>query len=89
MAKRGVLAVLGALIIAAIVASISFAFTEKEVFELQCNLTGKLKSDHYAFHVEIPKYLGSPRLVMVGLNTFDLKVVRLDNTKIFATSIRE
>ena len=61
------------------------ALSEKEVFELQCNLAGKSGSGHYAFHLEIPKYFGQAQLVMVGRNTHDLKVVRFDNAKIYAT----
>jgi hypothetical protein len=69
----------------AIAATIAFALlTQKDVFELQCNLTGKSGPEGYAFHVEIPKYLGSSRIVMIGVDTLDLKVWRLDKTKISA-----
>jgi hypothetical protein len=82
---------LGALVIAiAIAATIAFALlTQKDVFELQCNFTDKSGPESYVFHVEIPKYLGSSRVVMVGDNTLDLKVWRLDKTKISAALDKE
>ena len=79
------MAVGGAIIVVALIASASLALSEKDVFELQCSLSGKYGSGHYAFHLEIPKYFGQAQLVMVGRNTHDLKVVRFDNTKIYAT----
>src|SRR5262245_27426219 len=85
MTKRSVLAAVAAVVAIAILASASLALSEKDVFELQCNLAGKSGSSHYAFHLKIPKYFGQAQLVMVGHNTYDLKVVRFDNTKIYAT----
>jgi hypothetical protein len=85
MAKPRLLAVGAAIIAAALIASASLALSEKDVFELQCNLVGKSGSGHYAFHLAIPKYFGQAQLVMVGRNTHDLKVVRFDNIKIYAT----
>jgi hypothetical protein len=85
MSKPKVLAVGAAIIAAALIASVSWALSEKDVFELQCNLAGKSGRGHYAFHLEVPKYFGRPRLVMVGRLTLDLKVEHLDNTKIYAT----
>jgi hypothetical protein len=62
-----------------------FTLTQKDIFDLQCTLTGKSGPERYAFHLEIPKYFGRSQITMVGRNTFDLKVERLDDTKIYAT----
>jgi hypothetical protein len=84
MIRRSVLAV-GLFAAIALVAALSFVVSDKDVFDLQCNLNGKSGSHRYAFHLEIPKYFGSSHVTMVGRNTFDLEVVRLDKTKIYAT----
>jgi hypothetical protein len=82
---------LGALVIAIAIAAamVGAIVTQKDVFELQCNFTGKSEPERYAFHVEIPKYLGSSRIVMIGVDTLDLKVWRLDKTKISAALDKE
>jgi hypothetical protein len=67
------------------IAAVSMAAFRKDTFDLQCDLTDHSGRHGYAFHVQIPRYFGRPDITMVGGNTFDLKVGRFDDTKIYAT----
>jgi hypothetical protein len=71
MIKRLAVAIIVAI---AVTAAFSFALSEKDVFDLQCSLTSTSGAERYSFHLKIPKYFG-PRMVMLGRNTFDFKVV--------------
>ena len=60
-----------------------FAVSASDTFNLQCALASPSSgSQRYAFHIEIPKFLGKPRVVWVGINTHDLMIVRSDDTVI-------
>lgn len=86
MIRQSVLVVVVGLLVAiALVAAVFFVVSDKDIFDLQCNLSDKSGAHRYAFHLEIPKYFGRFHITMVGRNAFDLDAVRLDKTKIYAT----
>lgn len=54
-------------------------------FNLQCSLLiGSGETHHYAFRVETSSYFGKAHVTLVGVNTHDLRIVRLDDTVIIA-----
>jgi hypothetical protein len=61
-----------------------FILPASDEFNLQCSLADASTLHRYAFHIEIPKFLRAPRVVWVAINTYDLRVVRVDDTMIIA-----
>ena len=55
-----------------------------ESFDLQCAAKGPKGVSNYTLHVDVPKFVGSPRIKWVGTNTHDLRVVVFDETMIIA-----
>jgi hypothetical protein len=62
-----------------------FAASLSDSFNLACALARPSAApQRYAFHIKIPKFFGTPQVVWAGTNTYDLRIVRFDDTMIIA-----